>query len=100
MTMRPNYIPPNRYVPYMVLVDVPMYITRWRHDTAIGKHYFSFVDGMVDSWERRDATTSYDVWKDEMVWRGVYFTVVVWASILLVHAPRFTFPPPPKRKGQ
>ena len=40
----------------MVLVDVPMYIQRWRHDNAIGKHYFSLADGMVDAWDRRDAT--------------------------------------------
>ena len=40
----------------MVLVDVPMYIVRWKHDTAIGKHYFSLADGMVDAWDRRDAT--------------------------------------------
>ena len=45
-----------RYVPFMVLVDVPMYIVRWKHDTAIGKHYFSLADGMVDAWDRRDAT--------------------------------------------
>lgn len=64
-------------------------------------HVGSFLvnAGMQDSWERRDATQEYLVWKDEMVWRGVYFTAIVWVSILLIHAPTFRLERPPAKKS-
>ena len=76
------------YVPFMMTVDVPMYISRYYRDVEMGKHFFTFYDGMIDSAYRRDATQDYAVWKEEMVWRGAYFSVVVWASIMMAHAPR------------
>jgi hypothetical protein len=30
---------------------------------------------------------AWNVWKSEMAWMAVYFSVAVWVSIWLVHAP-------------
>ena len=87
-----------RYIPYMVFVDVPMYIRRYGADAAMQKKFFGVWEGMWDAWERRDATQEYDVWSEEFVWRGIYFTVIVWGSILMVHAP--TIEVGAKRKGK
>jgi hypothetical protein len=75
------------YVPFMVLHDVPMYLARHRHDQEIGKHVFGFADGVRDALERRDATRAFAAWGPEMAWRTGYFTAVVWAAILMTHAP-------------
>ena len=86
------------YVPFMMTDDVPMYVSRYYRDVEMKKHFFTFYDGMIDSAYRRDATQDYSVWAEEMVWRGVYFSAVVWASILMAHAPRIIFPSTKKSK--
>ena len=77
---------------FMVIVDVPMYVRRWRE----GKQnmmqskekkliYMNMVEGSFDSMERRVVTKSWKVWKEETLWLTLYFSTAVWLSLLLIH---------------
>jgi hypothetical protein len=75
------------YVAFMSLVDVPMYVTRWRSDEAASRVYLSLADGFADA-QRWIVTRRWDDWRDEMPWMSLYFSVAVWMSLSLVHLPR------------
>lgn len=75
------------YVAFMFLVDVPMYWARWLADEAAGRHYMSIAQGIFDASDRWIVSHSWDIWKTEVVWMSLYFSVAVWLSIALVHAP-------------
>eukprot|EP00985_Skeletonema_marinoi_P004147 scaffold1811_cov137-Skeletonema_marinoi.AAC.18 len=85
---------------FMVTVDVPMYVKRWREgqqymmkmrmskdDEGKKKHmmYMNSFEGSIDAMERRVVTKSWHVWKEETVWLTMYFSTAVWLSLLLVH---------------
>ena len=75
------------YVAFMFLVDVPMYWTRWVADEAAGRRYLSLWQGIRDAAERLNVSYSWQDWKQEVVWMSLYFSVAVWFSIWLIHAP-------------
>lgn len=75
------------YVAYMFTVDVPMYWARWIHDEAQGRHYLSLAQGALDASGRWVVSHQWHTWKSEVVWMTLYFSVAVWLSISLVHAP-------------
>jgi hypothetical protein len=75
------------YVAYMVMVDVPMYWARWVADEAVGRHYMTVAQGFLDVSTHRVVTHSWNAWKTEVVWMSLYFSVAVWLSISLIHAP-------------
>jgi hypothetical protein len=75
------------YFVFMCLVDVPMYLSRWRADEAQGKAYLSLLGGIRDASHRWIATRSWQEWRDEIPWMSLYFSVGVWVSIALVRAP-------------
>jgi hypothetical protein len=77
------------YVAFMVTVDVPMYFTRWLADEASGRQYLSLSQGLIDVWSRWIVTFDWESWHMEMPWMTLYFTVAVWCSIALAHAPWF-----------
>jgi len=77
------------YVLFMCTVDVPMYITRFLGDRAHGRQYLTLAQGLRDASMRWVTTASWEEWKSEMPWMTLYFSVVVWASIALMHLPRF-----------
>ena len=77
------------YVIFMVTVDVPMYVTRFLQDQAHGRQYLTLGQGLRDASLRWVTTASWEEWKSEMPWMTLYFSVVVWASIALMHLPRF-----------
>lgn len=76
------------YALYMFAVDVPMYWQRWLADEAIARPYLGLGQGAADVLGRVVVSTRWDDWKTEVVWMSLYFSVGVWASIGLVHAPR------------
>jgi len=76
------------YVMFMCTVDVPMYASRVRADTASGKAYLTVGQGVVDSASRRVVTRRWEDWKDEMPWMSLYFSAGVWISLSLIRAPR------------
>jgi hypothetical protein len=75
------------YVAFMFLVDVPMYWSRWIADSANGRHYMSIAQGVHDAAVRRIVSYRWQDWKSEVVWMSLYFSVAVWLSIALIHAP-------------
>jgi hypothetical protein len=80
------------YFIFMCSVDVPMYRSRWRADTARGKQYLSVADGWRDAGTRRVLTRSWADWRDEMPWMSLYFTAGVWISISMVRVRPFRDP--------
>jgi hypothetical protein len=86
------------YVVFMAGVDVPMYVGRWLADEAHGRRYLSLGQGVRDVFLRWVVTDSWDEWRSEMPWMSLYFSVAVWLSIALMHAPRFGQQLEPKRQ--
>jgi hypothetical protein len=78
------------YVLFMLLVDVPMYWSRWLADEASGRHYMSLSQGALDASERWVVSHQWEDWKNEIAWMSLYFSVAVWFSIALIHAPTAT----------
>ena len=75
------------YFLYLVLVDVPMYWLRWVADELAGKTYLSLGQGLLNASGPHVVSYGWKVWKSEMAWMAAYFSVAVWVSIWLVHAP-------------
>ena len=75
------------YVGFMFLVDVPMYWQRWLADEAEGRRYLSVAQGWLDVSSRWVVSRHWEDWKSEVTWMTLYFSVAVWTSIALVHAP-------------
>jgi hypothetical protein len=75
------------YVTFMFAVDVPMYWSRWLADEASGRHYLSLAQGLLDVSGRWVVSHRWEDWKSEVAWMTLYFSVAVWLSIALVHAP-------------
>jgi hypothetical protein len=77
----------SAYVAFMCMVDVPMYVTRWLADEAVGRHYLSLGAGLADISSRWVVTRAWDQWRTEIPWMSLYFSGAVWTSIALVRAP-------------
>ncbi len=75
------------YVAFMFLVDVPMYWARWMADEASGRLYLSIADGLLDASRRWVVSHRWEDWQNEVAWMSLYFSVAVWFSIGLIHAP-------------
>jgi hypothetical protein len=75
------------YVGYMFLVDVPMYWSRWIADEFGARSYMSIAQGAHDVAVHWVVSHRWHDWKNEVVWMSLYFSVAVWISIALIHAP-------------
>jgi hypothetical protein len=75
------------YVAFMFFVDVPMYWSRWVADEASGRHYLSLSQGVVDTSGRWVVSQQWQVWKGEVLWMSLYFSIAVWLSIAFIHTP-------------
>jgi hypothetical protein len=71
---------------FMSLVDVPMYLHRWIADEQLGRHYFSFFEGLRDAATRRVVTREWEPWREEIPWMSLYFSTGVWVSLWLIRA--------------
>jgi hypothetical protein len=74
------------YVAYIFLVDVPAYWSRWLADEINGRRYLSIAQGVIDAWRRRIVSYRWEMWKNEILWMSLYFTLGVWSSVSLVYA--------------
>jgi hypothetical protein len=63
-------------------VDVRMYLRRWRLHAANGR--LSIVTGLRDSRNRRHPTLAWEVWREEVPWMTLYFSIGVWTSLAMV----------------
>ncbi len=76
------------YIFYMILVDVPAYVTNWLAAEAAGKTYLSVGAGFKEICTTWHLTHLYTDWQYEMIWMSLYFSLAVWMSIYIVNAPR------------
>ena len=72
------------YLAFLVTVDVPMYLNRWRAGRADGKVHLPLFDGLRDISTRWIVTHDLAEWKEEIAWMSLYFSGAVWASLALV----------------
>jgi hypothetical protein len=66
------------------MVDIPLYITRWRIGKRSGLRYLRVVEGLKDAVVRRRVTKTSDDWRDEVLWMSLYFSAAVWVSLGLI----------------
>ena len=71
------------YVVFMVTVDVPMYLQRWQAARASSQPILGFFTGLHDLASRWIVSHDFARWRDEIAWMSLYFSVAVWASLLL-----------------
>lgn len=71
------------YVVFMCTIDVPMYFVRWQGEIASGKEFFGFFSGLHDVATRWIVTHDVARWRGEIAWMSLYFSLAVWASLLL-----------------
>lgn len=75
------------YALYMFMVDVPMYWARWLADELSGRPYFGLLQGLADASGRWVVSHQWAHWETEVVWMSLYFSVAVWVSLAITHAP-------------
>jgi hypothetical protein len=69
------------YLAFLMAVDVPMYLKRWRADVAEGNKGLRPLEGLRDVSTRWVVTHDFAEWKEEIVWMSLYFSAAVWASL-------------------
>src|ERR1700712_4267692 len=71
------------YLAFLVAIDVPMYLGRWRTDLAEGSKLLGVIEGLRDVSTRWVVSHDFEHWKDEIAWMSLYFSGAVWASLAL-----------------
>lgn len=71
------------YLAFLMTVDVPMYLKRWRAVIALGNRLLRPLEGLRDVSTRWIVTHDLAEWKEEIVWMSLYFSAAVWASLAL-----------------
>jgi hypothetical protein len=84
------------YLAFLMTIDVPMYLSRWRAELADGSKLLRPLEGLRDVSTRWVVTHDLAEWKDEIAWMSLYFSAAVWASLALCvfysledHLPRY-----------
>jgi hypothetical protein len=65
-----------------LVVDVAMYMRRWRTGIAGGR--LTLARGLRDCRDRRQPTGAWSVWREEVPWMTLYFSIGVWTSLAMV----------------
>jgi hypothetical protein len=71
------------YLAFLMTIDVPMYLRRWRAEVANGGKLLNPLEGLHDASTRWVVTHDLAEWKDEIIWMSLYFSAAVWASLAL-----------------
>jgi hypothetical protein len=84
------------YLAFLMTIDVPMYLSRWRAKVADGSKLLRPLEGLRDVSTRWVVTHDLAEWKDEIAWMSLYFSAAVWVSLALCvaysledHLPRY-----------
>jgi hypothetical protein len=84
------------YLAFLMIIDVPMYLGRWRAGLADGSRLLGHLEGLRDVSTRWVVTHDMAHWKGEIAWMSLYFSAAVWASLALCvlysledHLPRY-----------
>jgi hypothetical protein len=62
--------------------DVTMYVRRWQQNGAGVR--LTLATGLRDSHYRRHPTFTWEVWREEVPWMTLYFSIGVWTSLAMV----------------
>jgi hypothetical protein len=62
--------------------DVSMYVRRWRLKADDAR--LPLATGFLDSHRRRHPILAWEVWREEVPWMTLYFSVGVWTSLAMV----------------
>jgi hypothetical protein len=65
-----------------IAFDVRMYIRRWRMGGAGAQ--LTLATGLRDTQRRRHPTLAWKVWREEVPWMTLYFSIGVWTSLAMV----------------
>ena len=68
----------------ILMVDIPLYISRWKMGKRVGLRYLQVVEGLKDAVVRRRVTHKSDDWRNEALWMSLYFSAGVWVSLGIV----------------
>src|SRR6266702_5159492 len=71
------------YLAFLMTVDVPMYLNRWRTEVGDGSNLLKPLEGLRDVSTRWIVTHDLAEWKEEIAWMSLYFSAAVWASLAL-----------------
>ncbi|MGJ4912091.1 hypothetical protein [Bradyrhizobium sp. HKCCYLS2033] len=71
------------YLAFLVVIDVPMYVKRWRIERAAGTPLLHPLAGLRDSAMRWTVTHEFEHWREEIAWMSLYFSAAVWGSLAL-----------------
>jgi hypothetical protein len=71
------------YLWFLIAIDVPMYLNRWRSGIVSGSRSLRPLEGLHDVSTRWVVTHDLAEWKDEIAWMSLYFSAAVWASLAL-----------------
>lgn len=71
------------YLVFLMTVDVPMYLSRWRTEVGDGSNLLKPLEGLRDVSTRWIVTRDLTEWKDEIAWMSLYFSLAVWSSLAL-----------------
>jgi hypothetical protein len=71
------------YLAFLMTIDVPMYLSRWRAEVGDGSKLLGPLEGLRDVSTRWVVTHDLAEWKGEIAWMSLYFTAAVWASLAL-----------------
>ena len=84
------------YLAFLITIDVPMYLARWRALVANGSKPLRPLEGLRDVSTRWVVTHDLAEWEGEIGWMSLYFSAAVWASLALCvccslenHLPRY-----------
>jgi hypothetical protein len=84
------------YLAFLIVIDVPMYLNRWRTERSNGGRLLRPLEGLRDVTTRWVVTHDIAHWKEEIAWMSLYFSAAVWASLALClfssldnHLPRY-----------
>ena len=68
----------------ILVVDIPLYIKRWRIGKRTGLRYLRVVEGFKDAVVRRRVTQTSEDWREEVLWMSLYFSAGVWVSLAII----------------
>jgi hypothetical protein len=71
------------YLAFLMTIDIPMYLGRWRAKVADGSKLLRPLEGLRDVSTRWVVTHDLAEWKGEIAWMSLYFSAAVWVSLAL-----------------
>jgi hypothetical protein len=71
------------FLAFLMTVDVPMYLNRWRATGTCGNALLKPLEGLRDVSTRWIVTHDFAEWKEEIAWMSLYFSLAVWSSLAL-----------------